>query len=79
VSLAEEKLLDDLRQRFFSPVTSRAPRTIGVELELIPVYALTRLPALPRSSAGTSTADVLSRLGKHGGWLEQSAEKDPFL
>ena len=77
MSLAEEKLLDDLRQRFFSPVTSRAPRTIGVELELIPVYALTRLPALPRSSAGTSTADVLSRLGKHGGWLEQSAENDP--
>ena len=77
MSLSEAKLLDDLRQRFFSPMISRTPRTIGVELELIPVYTSTRLPALPRSNGGPSTADVLSRLAKSGGWLEQSVENDP--
>jgi glutamate--cysteine ligase len=77
VSLSEAKLLDDLGQRFFSPMNSRTPRAIGVELELIPVHELTRLPALPRSNEGPSTADVLSRLGQRQGWLEKSVENDP--
>jgi glutamate--cysteine ligase len=77
VSLSEARLLDDLRQRFFSPMSARTPRAIGVEIELIPVYASTRLPALPRSKVGASTADVLSRLGEREGWLEQSVENDP--
>lgn len=77
MSLSEAKLLDDLRQRLFSPLTSRTPRAIGVELELLPVYSSTRLPALPRSKGGASTADVLSQLGKQEGWLETSVEADP--
>jgi glutamate--cysteine ligase len=78
VSLIEAKLLDDIRRRFFSPKDSgRAPHTIGVELELIPVHASTRLPALPGDRGPQSTAAVLSRLGAHEGWLEQSVENDP--
>jgi glutamate--cysteine ligase len=77
VSLTEAKLLDDLRQRFFSPMISKTPHAIGVELELIPVHGSTRLPALPSSSGGASTASVLSRLGKREGWQEKSVESDP--
>jgi glutamate--cysteine ligase len=77
VSLSEAKLLDDIRRRFFSPQDSRAPHTIGVELELIPVLASTRLPALPGSKETQSTATVLSRLAAREGWLEQSVENDP--
>ena len=58
-------------------MNSRTPRAIGVEIELIPVHASTRLPALPTGNEGPTTADVLSRLGKREGWLEQSAESDP--
>jgi glutamate--cysteine ligase len=76
VSLSEAKLLDDIRRRFFSSQDS-APRTIGVELELIPVLASTRLPAFPGSKEPQSTAAVLSRLGAREGWLEQSVENDP--
>ena len=77
MSLSEAKLLNDLRQRFFSPMISRTPRAIGVELELIPVHASTRLPALPRGKGAASTVDVLSRLGKREGWQEKSVENDP--
>jgi glutamate--cysteine ligase len=76
VSLSEARLLDDIRRRFFSPQDS-APHTIGVELELIPVLASTRLPAFPGSKGPQSTAMVLSRLGAREGWLEQSVENDP--
>ena len=77
MSLSEAKLLDDIRRRFFSPQDSRAPRAIGVEMELIPVLASTRLPAVPGSKGPQSTATVLSRLGAREGWLEQSVENDP--
>jgi glutamate--cysteine ligase len=79
VSLTEAKLLNDVRQRLFSPVTPRAPRAVGVELELIPVIASTRRPALPRKeeTGARSTAEIISRLAKRERWLEQSAEEDP--
>jgi glutamate--cysteine ligase len=77
VSLTEAKLLDDIRRRFFSAHDSGAPYTIGVELELIPVLASTRLPALPDGKGPHSTATVLSRLGTREGWLEQAVENDP--
>lgn len=77
MGLSEAKLLDDIRQRFFSPQDSGTPHTIGVELELIPVFASTRLPALPRSRDAQSTAVVLSRLAAREGWVEQSVENDP--
>jgi glutamate--cysteine ligase len=77
VSLSEAKLLDDIRQRLFSPVTSNTPRAVGVEIELIPIHALTRLPALPRTNGTPSTSSILSRLGGSEGWREQSVENDP--
>ncbi|MEO8908774.1 MAG: glutamate-cysteine ligase family protein [Gemmatimonadaceae bacterium] len=76
MSLNEARLLDNIRQRFFSPQDSRAPRTIGVELELIPVHASTRLPALPRTEGARSTATILSRVGTREGWLDQSTDDD---
>jgi glutamate--cysteine ligase len=77
VSLSEAKLLDDVRQRLFSPVKSKTPRAVGVELELIPIHTSTRRPALPRNVGVTSTADIISRLAKHHDWLEESVENDP--
>ncbi|MDQ6871786.1 MAG: glutamate-cysteine ligase family protein [Gemmatimonadota bacterium] len=77
MSLTEAKLLEDLQRRFFSPMVSRTPRAIGVELELIPVHVATRLPALTRSDREPSTVHVLSQLGKRHGWRELSAGDDP--
>jgi len=77
VSLTEAKLLDDIRRRFFSPQGSGTPHAVGIELELIPVLASTRLPALPGGKGAQSTATVLSRLATREGWLEQSVENDP--
>lgn len=77
MSLSEAELLDDIRQRLFSPHSSSNPHTIGVELELIPVYASTRLPALPRGAGGPFTVDVLSDVAAREGWTEQAVEDDP--
>jgi glutamate--cysteine ligase len=77
VSLSEAELLGDIRQRLFSPQTSSNPHTIGVELELIPVFASARLPALPKNNRGTSTADVLSGVAAVEGWRVESTESDP--
>jgi glutamate--cysteine ligase len=76
VSLSEAQLLDDLRQRLFSPFDSAAPRTIGIEVELIPVDASTRSPALPRARRN-STAAILSRVAEEERWAEHSMEHDP--
>jgi glutamate--cysteine ligase len=48
-----------------------------VELELIPVIASTRSPALPTSRGAQSTSAVLSRVGAREGWIEQAVEGDP--
>src|SRR3954468_7208392 len=77
MSLSEGKLLDDLRERFFSPSVSAAPHTIGVELELIPIFASTRLPALPRSTDSISTTEVISELACVEGWVEEPQGGDP--
>jgi len=77
VSLKEAELLDDVRQRLFAPVKSANPRAIGLELELIPLHKTTRTRALATNDAGTSTADVLSILGQHEGWREQTNGGDP--
>jgi len=69
--------LDDVRQRLFSPVKSKTPHAVGVELELIPIHASTRRPALPRSEGASSTAAIISRLAQRHGWLEKSVENDP--
>ncbi len=77
MSLSEAKLLDDVRQRLFSPVKSKTPRAVGVEIELIPIHAETRRPALPRSAGASSTANIISRLAQHHRWLEEVVENDP--
>ena len=77
MSLSEAKLLDDVRQRLFSPVKSKTPRAVGVEIELIPIHADTRMPALARSAGASSTADIISRLAQRHGWVEESVEHDP--
>jgi glutamate--cysteine ligase len=76
VSLSEAQLLEDVRQRLFSPVKSKTPRAVGVEIELIPIHAESRKPALPRSGE-TSTAAILSKLAKRHDWLEESIDNDP--
>jgi glutamate--cysteine ligase len=77
VSLSEAQLLDDVRQRLFSPIKSKTPRAVGVEIELIPIHISTRRPALPGNTASTSTADIISRLAQRHGWTEESVEDDP--
>jgi glutamate--cysteine ligase len=77
VSLTEAQLLEDIRQRLFSPLKSNTPRAVGVEIELIPVYAETHRRALPRNGGTPSTADIISRLGQRHHWVEKSVEADP--
>jgi len=70
-------LLDDVRQRLFSPTKSPHPLAIGLELELIPVHRSDNARALATKGERTSTAEVLSRLGQREGWSEQSNGGDP--
>jgi glutamate--cysteine ligase len=77
VSLTEAELLDDVRQRLFAPTRSANPRTIGLELELIPIHKSTRARALARADKDASTAEVLTRLGQRERWSETSSGGDP--
>jgi len=77
VSLTEAQLLDDVRQRLFAPSRSVHPRAVGLELELIPILASTRKPALAIRGEKPSTVDTLSRVGRERRWVEQSAGEDP--
>jgi glutamate--cysteine ligase len=77
VSLSEAKLLEDVQQRLFSPVKSKTPRAVGVEIELLPIHTSTRLPALPRNGGPASTANIISRLAQRDSWLEESVDNDP--
>jgi glutamate--cysteine ligase len=77
VSLTEAELLDDVRQRLFAPIASAHPRTIGLELELIPIHRATRARALATADKGASTSEVLSRLGRRDRWREESSGGDP--
>jgi glutamate--cysteine ligase len=77
VSLTEAQLLEDVRRRLFAPTRSANPHAIGLELELIPVHRSTRARALATNDGPISTAEVLSRLGRTEGWLEQSNGGDP--
>jgi len=72
VSLTEAMLLDDVRERLFSPLQSNTPLAVGAELELIPVDATTRSVV-----AAPASAKVLSRLAHHEGWRAQRVENDP--
>ena len=72
MSLSEAQLLEDVQQRFFSPLQSAEPRTVGVELELIPVIEFTRKPAL-----AAQTSAVLSELARKRSWTEKRNAGDP--
>lgn len=76
MTLTEATLLDDVRQRLFSPTRSASPRTVGAELELIPVDSVTRKVVSAREGT-RSTAAVLSRLAAREGWTEQRTDDDP--
>lgn len=69
-------LLEDIRQRLFSPTESATPRAVGAELELIPIDAATRRVVAARDGE-RSSAGVLSRLAAREGWVEQRSEQDP--
>lgn len=77
MSLSEAELLTDVRQRLFAPARSPNPGAIGLELELIPVHETTRTRVLAINDERTSTAEILSRLGRREGWHEQSNGVDP--
>jgi len=69
--------LDDVRRRLFAPTRSANPRTIGLELELIPIHKSTRMRALATADKAASTAEVLTRLGQRERWSEESSGGDP--
>jgi glutamate--cysteine ligase len=76
VSLTEAALLEDVRQRLFSPTSPAHARAVGVELELIPVDTRTR--AVIRAREGEhSSSRVLARLAAREGWTEESNGDDP--
>lgn len=76
MSLTEEMLLEDIRQRLFSPTKSATPRAVGGELELIPVDATTRGVVAARGGEGSSTR-VLSRIAARERWTEERSDDDP--
>lgn len=77
MSLSEAALLADVRQRLFAPTSSKAPRAVGLELELIPVLRGNNKPAPARGGEGASTSGALSRLAIRESWIEQRAGDDP--
>ncbi|MDP9205162.1 MAG: glutamate-cysteine ligase family protein [Gemmatimonadota bacterium] len=77
MSLTEAELLDDIRQRLFTPTRSANRHAIGLELELIPIHKSTRNRALATTDHSVSTADVLSRLAQRERWREESIGGDP--
>ncbi|HLA14926.1 MAG TPA: glutamate-cysteine ligase family protein, partial [Gemmatimonadaceae bacterium] len=72
MSLTEAVLLEDVRERLFSPTRPVHPLAVGAEFELIPVGETTRkiVPA-------PSCAKILSRLADRYDWLEVRVEQDP--
>ncbi len=68
MSLTEAVLLDYVQQRLFSPTQSPIPRTVGAELELIPVDTATRAAvSIPVS------ARAISRLAISEDWPGDAA------
>ena len=76
MSLTEEMLLEDIRQRLFSPAQSVSPRAVGAELELIPIDAQTKR-VVPAQGGARSSSGALSALAEREGWHEEKNERDP--
>ena len=75
------RLVDDVRERLFTPRAPDAPRRIGAEVELIPLREGDDSPvAIEDTPAGTGTLAVLDRLARERGWhLEPGAHGVPAL
>ena len=69
-------LLEDIRQRLFSPAQSVSPRAVGAELELIPIDAQTKR-VVPAQGGARSSSGALSALAEREGWHEEKNERDP--
>ncbi len=76
MSLTEAALLQDVRQRLFSPTHAANPHSIGVELELIAVDVITRR-VIPARDGERPTSRTLARLAARNGWSEEAKEGDP--
>jgi len=76
VSLTEAALLQDVRQRLFSPAHAANPHSVGVELELIPVDVTTRR-VIPARDGERSSSRALARLAARNGGSEEAKEGDP--
>ncbi len=76
MSLTEAALLEDVRQRLFSPSHAANPHSVGVEMELIPVDVGTR-QVIPARDGERSSSRALARLAARHGWTEDAKEGDP--
>jgi glutamate--cysteine ligase len=70
-------LLDDLRGRVFALGGAVRPPRIGVEVELIPVDAVTGVQVPVSAQAGRCTLPLLRRHGALRGWVEGPSEYGP--
>jgi glutamate--cysteine ligase len=78
VSLSEDELLADIRQRLFSPLASSSPRAVGMELELIPVHRSSkRAVPIRDESAPMDSERILSRVAAHRRWVARANDGDP--
>lgn len=69
-------LLDDIRQRLFSPTQSATPRAVGAELEMIPIDARTKR-FVPAQGQAHSSGGAISAIAAREGWKEERNEQDP--
>jgi glutamate--cysteine ligase len=77
-ALTRDWLLEDIRKRFGLAGAQRlAPRTIGAELEVIPLHTGSRLPVPIESHSTACSLDILRKVGAASGWTETAAGSDP--
>jgi glutamate--cysteine ligase len=78
LTLTRSWLIDDVRRRFgLSGPSTGSPRTIGAELELIPLHVETRLPVPIESPATACSVNIVRKVGQQGKWRETSGAPDP--
>lgn len=77
MTLTRQVLIDDLQRHAFA-ASGEGTRRVGAEVELIPVDAATRRPALIRAPSGDNapgSLPVLQALGRRLGWEEVFSPK----
>src|SRR4051812_16731802 len=75
MSLDEATLLEDVRARLFAP--SSSARTIGAELELIPIHAASHAAVRIDGADSPCSAKFVRRVGRREGWEEISGVSSP--